>query len=200
MSSSGIKSKPVYPGLSPDTSARRHILVADGAGATPVKRTLDGLVTAGYKDATTVFYTPGWGADNSSVLELPDYPSPTVAESVADIAARLGQDLKHVPMGTRLYVAGSEPFIWTIVLAARDHGMAEAAIRMERSGPVGRPVICIHCKTTESWVDTNVYRCNGCGLHLFVRDHFSRRWGVYQGVCVDAEAPGEIPETEEQEP
>jgi hypothetical protein len=29
---------------------------------------------------------------------------------------------------------------------------------------------------------------------LFVRDHYSRRLAAYQGVCIDAEDPGNIPE------
>ena len=29
---------------------------------------------------------------------------------------------------------------------------------------------------------------------LFVRDHFSRRLGAFQGVCIDAETPGDVPE------
>jgi hypothetical protein len=29
---------------------------------------------------------------------------------------------------------------------------------------------------------------------LLVRDHYSRRIGAFQGVCIDAEVPGELPE------
>ena len=39
--------------------------------------------------------------------------------------------------------------------------------------------------------------CPGCGRSLFVRDHFSRRLGAFQGVCVDAETPGDVPEAVE---
>lgn len=197
MSSSGIKSKPVYPGLTPDTSARRHVLVGEGAGHEALKRTLDGLVGTQETDAITVLYTPGGHPEGAQELQDPAYPVPNVADSVHDVVSLLAQTLADAPMGTRLYVAGTEPFLWTIVRAARAHGMAEAATYMEHSGPIGRPVICIHCKTTEWSVSTTIYQCPGCGLNLFVRDHFSRRWGVYQGVCVDAEAPGEVPEAEE---
>jgi hypothetical protein len=31
---------------------------------------------------------------------------------------------------------------------------------------------------------------------LLVRDHYSRRLGAFMGVCIDAEAPGEIPPAE----
>jgi dimethylamine monooxygenase subunit C len=34
-------------------------------------------------------------------------------------------------------------------------------------------------------------------LNLFVRDHYSRRLGAFQGVCVDAEVPGDVPAVED---
>jgi hypothetical protein len=34
-------------------------------------------------------------------------------------------------------------------------------------------------------------------LNLLVRDHYSRRLGAFQGVCIDAEVPGELPPAEE---
>ena len=30
-------------------------------------------------------------------------------------------------------------------------------------------------------------------VNLFVRDHYSRRLAAYQGVCIDAEDPGNVP-------
>ena len=43
-------------------------------------------------------------------------------------------------------------------------------------------------------MNVDPYTCPGCGRALFVRDHFSRRLGAFQGVCIDAETPGEVPE------
>jgi len=40
-------------------------------------------------------------------------------------------------------------------------------------------------------------QCAGCGRHLLVRDHFSRRLAAYMGVMADAEAPGELPPIQE---
>ena len=39
--------------------------------------------------------------------------------------------------------------------------------------------------------------CSHCGLTLLVRDHYSRRLGAFQGVCINAEGPAEIPPVEE---
>jgi hypothetical protein len=52
----------------------------------------------------------------------------------------------------------------------------------------------VHCKGFTENVTTNPVACAHCGLTLLVRDHYSRRIGAFQGVCVDAEAPGEVPE------
>jgi hypothetical protein len=32
---------------------------------------------------------------------------------------------------------------------------------------------------------------------LLVRDHYSRRLAAFQGVCIDAEVPGDVPPVEE---
>jgi dimethylamine monooxygenase subunit C len=58
-------------------------------------------------------------------------------------------------------------------------------------------VYCVHCRASNEGVTTNVVRCGGCGRHLLVRDHYSRRLAAYMGVMADAEAPGELPPVRE---
>ena len=52
---------------------------------------------------------------------------------------------------------------------------------------------CVHCKGITEDVETDPFVCDHCGLNLFVRDHYSRRLAAYQGVCIDAEDPGNVP-------
>ena len=52
---------------------------------------------------------------------------------------------------------------------------------------------CVHCKGITEDVEVDPFQCSHCGLHLFVRDHYSRRLAAYQGVCIDAEDPGNVP-------
>jgi predicted RNA-binding Zn-ribbon protein involved in translation (DUF1610 family) len=52
---------------------------------------------------------------------------------------------------------------------------------------------CVHCKGITEDVATDPFQCSHCGLNLFVRDHYSRRLAAYQGVCIDAEDPGNVP-------
>ena len=53
---------------------------------------------------------------------------------------------------------------------------------------------CVHCKGITENVATYPFQCSHCGLWLFVRDHYSRRLAAFQGVNIDAEDKGEIPE------
>ncbi|MEI9901745.1 MAG: dimethylamine monooxygenase subunit DmmA family protein [Hyphomicrobium sp.] len=55
-------------------------------------------------------------------------------------------------------------------------------------------VQCVHCKGFTENVVASPVKCAQCGLTLAVRDHYSRRYAAFIGVCVDAEVPGEIPE------
>jgi dimethylamine monooxygenase subunit C len=58
-------------------------------------------------------------------------------------------------------------------------------------------VQCVHCKGFTENVTATPFVCAHCGLNLFVRDHYSRRLGAFQGVCVDAEEPGVLPPVED---
>ena len=57
-----------------------------------------------------------------------------------------------------------------------------------------RRVQCVHCKGITENVSTDPFVCSHCGLNLFVRDHYSRRLAAFQGVNIDAEDPGQVPE------
>jgi DNA-directed RNA polymerase subunit RPC12/RpoP len=54
-------------------------------------------------------------------------------------------------------------------------------------------VQCVHCKGITENVTTQPVTCAHCGLLLFVRDHYSRRLAAFQGVCINAEDPSEVP-------
>jgi hypothetical protein len=100
-------------------------------------------------------------------------------------------------MGTRLYVAGSESFLGSAVQVAMKYNLNRYEVQCEHCGSAARRVYCIHCKTSNENVRTNIVKCAGCGRHLLVRDHYSRRLAAYMGVMADAEAPGELPPIEE---
>lgn len=200
----GIKSRPVYGELSPDKTGTRHILVGEGRGARALVRLFrqwgvcrdDGDPCYPPRELFYLAGSEAGGDSSDDILRLSHDPT-AIHFDRTHLENALRQTLASAHMGTRLYVAGSEAFIWRIVAVAREAGMSEDEIRKERCGTLARPVCCVHCKTIAPAVTTNIYRCPGCGLHVLVRDHFSRRLGAYQSVCVDAEAPGELPEVEE---
>lgn len=191
-----IRSRPLYPGLTLAPKARRHIFALEGAGA----GALAGLCPLPAEAAARaeVLFLPvaeaAPGAD--AALGRSGLPVWTAA-GIAPLLGRLGVILSRAHMGTRLYAAGSEGFIGQVVALAQAHGVDPASVLTEQRGTLARRVQCVHCKGFTEGVTTTPFSCSHCGLSLFVRDHFSRRLGAFQGVCVDAEEPGDLPAVEE---
>jgi hypothetical protein len=100
-------------------------------------------------------------------------------------------------MGFRLYVIGTEPFVWKVRGIAEEFGLGREEVRLFAAGSSARRVFCNHCRTITEGVTTDIVVCSGCRANLFVRDHFSRRLNAFAGVQVDAEVPGEIPKARE---
>ena len=96
-------------------------------------------------------------------------------------------------MGLQIYLAGTEGLIGQAMQEAIAAGFPADAIQTEHRGSTARRVQCVHCKGITEDVTTDPFVCAHCGLNLFVRDHYSRRMAAFQGVCVDAEDPGQVP-------
>ena len=99
-------------------------------------------------------------------------------------------------MGLQIYLAGTEGLIGQAMQEAMSAGYPASAIQTEHRGSVARRVQCVHCKGVTENVSVTPFVCSHCGLNLFVRDHYSRRIAAFQGVCVDAEDPGDVPAQE----
>jgi predicted RNA-binding Zn-ribbon protein involved in translation (DUF1610 family) len=188
-----IDSRPTYEELV-SQGAVPGIMVADEAGAAA----LIDLATsdASVMDRAHVLLV---GVSEATVIRI-DSLNPEALhrapdlETVAPVIDRL---LDEARMGTHLYLAGSEGLIGFAAARAIAAGLPLDAIQMEHRGTIARRMQCVHCKGITDDVTTDPFTCSHCGLTLFVRDHFSRRLGVFQGVCVDAETPGEVPDTVE---
>lgn len=196
MLASEVKSRPVYPGLEPDLFAQSNIVVCDRAGAAAV---LDMLAKAGPEFAarTNVLLTTDDYPDTQSVdIDIARlHPARTVAVPGIDAAAAaLGERLFRAQMGARIYAAGSEPLIGSTVQRAMRFGIDHLSVRTEHRGSLKRRVQCVHCKALIENVTASPVKCTQCGTMLAVRDHYSRRYAAFIGVCVDAEVPGELPE------
>lgn len=192
----GIKSRPVYAPLTLRPGGP-HLVVADGEGALAV------LDLAAALDPTTraavrAWYVPGGsaGTGHEERLAAAGLGSCVVAPTKAAAVAGLREALAAARMGAQVYAAGTEDLIGQVVQAALDAGVELGAIGAEHRGSLARRVQCVHCKAITEHVTTQPVACSGCGLMLLVRDHFSRRIGAFQGVCIDAETPGSAPPPE----
>lgn len=190
-------SRPIYKGLSLDPRAKSHLIVTEDDGASAV---LEAFAKQGSVLPRTILlqFSKAGSQDGSSsnlaALGVADYRTTTTRE---ELFAHLDEVLETANMGLRLYVAGSESFIGEVIARAATFGMVPDSVIAERCGSLARRVQCVHCKHVTNDVTASPYECPGCGLHLLVRDHYSRRLAAFQGVRIDAEAPGEVPAAEE---
>ena len=191
-----IKSRPVYASLTP-RSGGPHLIIADGEGAVAVTDMLD--LTNDRSEilaAAHVMYAPGPnGSDLSARLQGLGAAQFFRAPTIAALLPRLVRVLCGAHMGTQFYLAGTEGLIGQAEREIMATGFPFAAIQKEQRGSTVRRVQCVHCKGITENVATDPFRCSHCGLSLFVRDHYSRRIAAFQGVNIDAEDPGLVPES-----
>jgi hypothetical protein len=192
---STIKSRPIYPGLSPDPNARRNLIVCDPAGAEAVIELLARADNDFAGRAEVVLSSEGLSGKEAEALV--DRLKPASVETMPDLASAIGRVKKilaSASMGLRLYAAGSEPLIGSVVQSGAEAFIDPMSVKTEHRGSLKRRVQCVHCKGMTENVTTNPVKCAHCGLLLLVRDHYSRRLAAFQGVCVNAEDPRESPE------
>lgn len=194
----GIKSRPVYKGVAVDPNAARNLFVLEGEGAWALleqSAVLDVSILA----KTEILYVASaskpreHGRKLASIGANDYWEAPTVPV----LLNRLHVMLSTAKMGLRIYISGIEGFIGQAMQVALNHGVDFNSIPTEHRGSEARRVQCVHCKGITENVKTSPYACTHCGLQLLVRDHYSRRLGAFQGVCIDAEAPGTAPPPEE---
>ena len=197
---SGIKSRPQYLGLEPDLNARSNLIACDQAGAEAVLRILRNADIGFAKKSTVFLLDEGKEPTAAKLIERLKPAATVVDHQIASITAHLAGLLQEAKMGVRVYAAGSEPLIGSVVQTAMQHGIDHLSVRSEHVGSLKRRVQCVHCKGMIEDVTVNPVQCPHCGLHLLVRDHYSRRWAAFQGVCINAEDPTDIPETKVEFP
>ena len=111
---------------------------------------------------------------------------------------RLQKVLADAHMGLQIYAAGTEGLMGQVQREVMAAGLPHTALQMEHRGSLARRVQCVHCKGITENVAHDPFQCSHCGLHLFVRDHYSRRLAAFQGVNIDAEDPGSVPASVER--
>ncbi|MEQ1578475.1 MAG: dimethylamine monooxygenase subunit DmmA family protein [Hyphomicrobium sp.] len=192
----GIKSRPVYDTLVPFPAGALHLVVGQGSGGRAMLRLLsempDSLARTDILYSTESFSGVNLIAD----LEASGAAAIRGFTSNAELVRGLHELLQKARMGTRLYVAGSESFIGSVMQVASSFNMNADEVLREHCGTFVRRVFCVHCNTFNENVTMRVSQCMGCGIDLVVRDHYSRRLAAFMGVKADAEVPGELPPVE----
>lgn len=182
-----IISRPVY-GTLKARSGKHHLMISDAEGAEAI---LD-VATPDLMANSHIIYIP-LGTDYADKLRALSpaqfYVGPTYAASVS----RIRRVLERSNMGLNIYLSGTEGLMGQAQNEAMQAGFAHSAIQTEHRGSIARRMQCVHCKGITEDVEMDPFVCSHCGLNLFVRDHYSRRWAAYQGVCIDAEDPGNVP-------
>ncbi len=193
----GIKSRPIYDTLHPLPRAHRHIVAAQGTGGEAVMRLLEPM--GGLRSSVELLYSSESfsGNDLSDRLRGLDCGSAEFFSANDDLVRRLSSLLASAEIGTALYLAGSETFIGRAMQVATDHDLRSDQVLREHCGTLARRVICMHCGEYNNDIAKRVFRCQACGEHLVVRDHYSRHWAAFMGVKADAETPGIIPPNED---
>ncbi|MGB1236459.1 MAG: dimethylamine monooxygenase subunit DmmA [Planktomarina sp.] len=184
-----ILSRPVY-GTLEARPGKAHLMIADAEGAQAI---LD--LAAGDADLMTkthIIFIPNgtdFGAQLQALTPAQYYEGPTYAAAVQ----RIQHVLQNAKMGMQIYLTGTEGLMGQAQNECMQAGIPHTAIQTEHRGSVARRMQCVHCKGITEDVMTDPFQCSHCGLNLFVRDHYSRRLAAFQGVCIDAEDPGNVP-------
>lgn len=190
-----IPSRPSYSGLKALAGAE-HLLIADGAGGQAVVDLSRQLAPDWFASAHIIYIPVSSGSDNASFAHTLRALRPRQwheAPSIASALPRIAKVLADAHMGLRLYLAGTEGLIGQAMQLALESGMEHTSISTEHRGSLARRMQCVHCKGITENVTTQPSQCAHCGLWLLVRDHYSRHIGAFQGVCIHAEEPHNIP-------
>ena len=195
-----MRSRPVYGELSP-RSGSGHLFVADGEGAEAIINLFQkaGAQAANVLEKSHIIYMPGPnGTDLGARLEALGAAQYHRSPSFAAAQSRLKKVLADAHMGLQIYLAGTEGLIGQAQRDVIEAGLPHEAVQTEHRGSTVRRVQCVHCKGITENVRTDPFKCSHCVLHLFVRDHYSRRLAAFQGVNIDAEDPGQVPDAVER--
>ena len=195
-----MRSRPVYGELTPRPGSG-HLFVADGEGAEAIIDLFQkaGAQASSLLEKSHIIYMPGPnGTDLGARLEALGAAQYHRSPSFASAQSRLKKVLADAHMGLQIYLAGTEGLMGQAQRDVIEAGLPHEAVQTEHRGSTVRRVQCVHCKGITENVRTDPFKCSHCGLHLFVRDHYSRRLAAFQGVNIDAEDPGQVPDAVER--
>lgn len=192
-----ILSRPVYGSLEV-RAGKAHLMIADAEGAEAILDLAAKAPDDLFPKAHIMFIQRGTGDTYVERLRALGAAQFYVGPTYEAAVPHLRRTLLGAHMGLQIYLAGTESLMGQAMAVATEAGIPYTAIQSEHRGSTARRMQCVHCKGITEDVTHDPFQCSHCGLHLFVRDHYSRRLAAFQGVRVDAEDPGNIPEPVER--
>jgi hypothetical protein len=193
---STFTSRPTYQALQPASGPGQHWLVLQAGNMIEALQAELAQAFAPVQERLHIWWVGGGAAASEQATPLPGLITATPLPDLAALKEALAQ-LPPVQVSDRLYVLGTEPFLWSVAATAAQAGWSAEQWQLCHAGSLQRRVWCTHCHGLTEDVTTSIVACAGCGRHLLVRDHFSKRHGAFMGVMVDAEVPGLVPQAEE---
>lgn len=191
-----IASRPVYGKLQAQKGLR-HLFVANAEGGAAILDMAKHTPQDFFKRAH-IIYIPEHCQHLVAPLEALAAMAFYIGPSFSAAKQRIQKVLADAQTGLVVYTAGTEGVMGKTISEALAVGIPYTDVQTEHRGSTARRVQCVHCKGITEEVKLDPFVCAHCGLHLFVRDHYSRRLAAFQGVRVDAEDPGNIPQAVER--
>lgn len=188
-----IRSRPVYGQLEP-RAGKSHLLIADADGAGAILDLAKSTPKEFFEKAHIIYIPKDSGDKYIAKLEALQAKQLYIGPSYNASVPRIQRVLSAATNGLQIYLSGTEGLMGQAMREATNVGYPYSAIQTEHRGSKARRMQCVHCKGITEDVKTDPFVCSHCGLNLFVRDHYSRRLAAFQGVCVDAEDPGSVPD------
>ncbi|EAU42106.1 hypothetical protein FP2506_16774 [Fulvimarina pelagi HTCC2506] len=193
---SDIKSRPIWGRIRPVAHAARHFVCCEGSSAARhVAETFSPNAEA-LKQVTILYGNTDRNEEAGHTLDALGAEASLHYPTRQTLLISFKAHLKRLHMGAQIYLCGPEAFLNEATAIAESHGVLKEAVQTELCGANARRVQCVHCKGLIENVAYTPIACEHCGVNLMVRDHYSRRLGAFMGVCVDAEAPGDLPARE----
>lgn len=134
----------------------------------------------------------GKAAAKSARSELPEVPVEVIlADDVATATSAARSAIADSTVGLRVLISGPTGACLRLRGVAVAAGLEDDEVTVRPCATAEIDVFCSHCgasTATPATID-DVIDCIGCGRHLLVYHHVSRRTGQYLGFMVDAETP-----------
>jgi hypothetical protein len=182
-----ILSRPVYRPVEVDKRSTFHLFIGQAVSVTLSEKSSVKIIADTPKKLNQLY-------ESCSYLK---HKIIFIASDVHYMNSELQACLLTAPVNTRVYIDGTESFLWLLAKQLNAFGVAIDQISMIKPENKQRNIYCVHCNSITHAVKASPAHCFYCQRNLFVTDHFSKRHGAYQAYQVNAEEPDEIPIAQE---